>query len=219
MRLTCWHSTGNLLNVEGDTSPCAMPPTAAEVAGAESHLSEHGWCVIKNVVSADVASESRDSEYHHMPAAFRRCSWISRPHPAVPHTPAVMDDFLGPPCEDIEATDDKDEATTTGSRWFQKSVNWPEPAAAGGGAPVLHTGGHAHSLQHPLRDARSASVVGPMAPIMQQLLRSTPETLKLFHQNYRRTDPSPPPDDGYPEIINGAIDGAKAGFHVRYREI
>ena len=43
---------------------------------------------------------------------------------------AVMDDFLGPPCQDIEATDDQDAAAASGARWFQKGVNWPEPAAA-----------------------------------------------------------------------------------------
>jgi hypothetical protein len=127
-----------------------------------------------------------------------------------------MDEFLGPLCKDIKATADRNEALASGgtSRWFQKGVNWPEPSAAGGGAPVLHTGGWAHSLQHPLRDARSAAVVAPMAPIVQQLLRSSPDGLKLFHQNYRRTDPSPPPDGDYPDIIDGCIDGSKAGFHM-----
>ena len=31
----------------------------------------------------------------------------------------------------------------------QKNVQWPNPAAADGGGPVIHTGGCAHSLQHP----------------------------------------------------------------------
>lgn len=126
-----------------------------------------------------------------------------------------MDDFLGPLCEDIQATADRNEVLAGDkSRWFQKGVNWPEPAAAGGGAPVLHTGGWAHSLQHPLRDARSGALVAPMAPVVQQLLRSNPDGLKLIHQNFRRTDPSPPPDGGYPDIVDGCIDGSKAGFHM-----
>ncbi len=126
----------------------------------------------------------------------------------------VMDDFLGPLCQDIPATDDRAKAAASDLRWFQKGVNWPNPAAAGGGAPVLHTGGWAHSLQHPIRDPRSAAAVAPMAPIMQQLLRTSPEKLKLFHQNYRRTDPSPPGEKGFPEIDNGRIDGSRAGFHM-----
>eukprot|EP01043_Picozoa_sp_COSAG02_P017193 COSAG02_NODE_774_length_17325_cov_322.794381_9_plen_318_part_00 len=126
-----------------------------------------------------------------------------------------MDDFLGPLCKDIPTTDDRKEAEVSDLRWFQKGVNWPEPAAAGGGAPVLHTGSWAHSLQHPIRDPRSAATVAPMAPIMQQLLRTSPQKLKLFHQNYRRTDPSPPGETGYPVIdTNGRMDGGKAGFHM-----
>eukprot|EP01046_Picozoa_sp_COSAG06_P007822 COSAG06_NODE_389_length_16410_cov_39.606952_3_plen_338_part_00 len=174
--------------VADSRSPATMAPTAAEIASAGDHLDEHGWCVIKNVVSTEIADDS--------------C--------------CMMDEFLGPHCKDIAAVPDQAEAAASGVRWMQKGVQWPEPAAAGGGAPVLHTGGYAHSLQHPLRDARSAAVVGPMAPIMQQLLRSSPEGLKLFHQNYRRTDPSPPPEDGsgYAEIVDGAIDGGRAGFHM-----
>jgi hypothetical protein len=45
---------------------CDMPPAATEVAAAGAHLEEHGWCVIKNVVSSDVAKDSRDSEYTHV---------------------------------------------------------------------------------------------------------------------------------------------------------
>jgi hypothetical protein len=55
-----------------------------------------------------------------------------------------------------------------------------------------------------------------MAPLLAKLLRCTnPEKdLKLIHQNFRRTDPSPPP---YPEYLEeGVLDGSKGGvgFHL-----
>ena len=170
------------------SGPRPGPTNTAMAALAEetAHLDEHGWCVLKGVVSEQVAADSR----------------------------AMMDDHLGPVgVADIQLTPDR-EAAVGGLLWGQKNVSWPEPGASGGGGPVIHTGGSAHSLQHPLYDARTAAVVGPMAAPMMQILRSTPETLKLVHQNYRRTDPSPGP---YPDYINtqpSQINGAEAGFHM-----
>ena len=68
-----------------------------------------------------------------------------------------------------------------------------------------------HSLQHPIRDARTALPVPPLLEVMGDVLRAEPDGLLLIHQNFRRTDPSPGP---HPKIRpDGAFDGAKAGFH------
>jgi len=64
------------------------PPTAAEIASAGDHLDEHGWCVIKNVVSTEIADDS--------------C--------------CMMDEFLGPHCKDIAAVPDQAEAAASGVR-------------------------------------------------------------------------------------------------------
>ena len=141
-------------------------------AAAALHLDAHGYCVLRKVVGPDVAAASR----------------------------AMMDEHLGPPCADIEMAAERGQAGV----WGQKNVSWPADGAyaADGGAPVVHTGGSAHSLQHPLYDARCADVVPPMAERMARILRCAPGGggLKLIHQNYRRTDPSPPP---FPELIDG----------------
>ena len=49
-------------DTDSDRQTEMAPPTAAEVASAAAHLDEHGWCVVKNVVSADVADTTRESE-------------------------------------------------------------------------------------------------------------------------------------------------------------
>jgi hypothetical protein len=154
---------------------------------AAAHLDEHGWCVYRGVLSGEDCAASR----------------------------AMMDEHLGPPAKDIAMHADRATAAAQGIAWGQKNVQWPEPDAGAGGAPVIHTGGYAHSLQHPLYDPRAALPVGPIAPIASHLLRSSPSTgLKLIHQNYRRTDPSPPP---HPKLSHGVQtnpDGPAAGFHM-----
>ena len=54
-----------------------------------------------------------------------------------------------------------------------------------------------------------------MAPLLAKLLKCTnaEKDLKLIHQNFRRTDPSPPP---YPAFIQeGVLDGTGGvGFHL-----
>ena len=164
----------------------------AELAAATRHLDEFGYCVLRGVVDERVATACR----------------------------AMMDEHLGPPCEDVNMAAERGAAPY----WGQKNVSWPADGAyaADGGAPVIHTGGYAHSLQHPLYDARCAATVPPMAASMGTILRSGttdrsgPSGLKLIHQNFRRTDPQPGP---YPELIGGvqrSEDGKQpaAGFHM-----
>ena len=92
---------------------------------------------------------------------------------------------------------------------------WPEVSAAEGGAPILLTGNYMHWLEHPIADPRTALTVPAQYPVMAQLLRSVDaeQTLKLLHQNFRRTDPSPPP---YASEISpdGTLDGTNVGFHM-----
>jgi hypothetical protein len=155
---------------------------------AAQHLDEHGFCVLRGVLDAGVAADAR----------------------------RMMDEHLGPPCKDIDMSAQRGEALV----WGQKNVSWPADGAyaADGGAPVIHTGGYAHSLQHPLYDSRCAAVVPPMVEPVSQLLRTSASRaggLKLIHQNFRRTDPSPPP---YPVLQDGVQlgDAGKpaAGFHM-----
>ena len=63
----------------------AATPLAAEIA----HLDEHGWTVVKSVVSPEVAADCR----------------------------AMMDDFLGPRAADIDMSADKKAAQAAQKVW------------------------------------------------------------------------------------------------------
>eukprot|EP01051_Picozoa_sp_SAG22_P001168 SAG22_NODE_43_length_25304_cov_5.394644_20_plen_843_part_00 len=118
-------------------------------------------------------------------------------------TCAMMDEILGGPAEAVHAG-------------FQPGP-WPEQPWQDGGRPVVTTGSYTHSLQHPIRDGRAAACVAPLVPVMAAALRcdDVGTQLKLVHQNFRRTDPSPPPPDGWPEITSdGRLDGRRAGLHI-----
>jgi hypothetical protein len=118
----------------------------------------------------------------------------------------MMDTFLGPPAAhcDCEALG------------LQKGTMWP---VAGSSKPLLtEEGAYMHSLQHPIPDARTALPVPPLMKVMGEVLRcSVPaDELVLIHQNFRRTDPSPPDEGpyGHPKVAaDGTFDGTSAGFH------
>ena len=152
-------------------------------------LDEHGYCVIKSVVDEAVATSIR----------------------------SLIDDLLGPePRETIDAaalgyqTYETLKSHGADYKWPRKLGDDPTST------PILKTGNHLHWVEHPIHDARAAAAVPAMAPLLASLLRCTdPERdLKLIHQNFRRTDPSPPP---YPDYIDeGVLDGTGGGvgFHL-----
>ena len=141
---------------------------AAVTAEDQAHLDEHGYCVIRNVVDESVAAQVR----------------------------SLIDDLLGPePRETIDAealgyqTYDTLKHDGVDYKWPRKLGDDPTST------PILKTGGYLHWAEHPIHDQRAAAAVPAMAPLLAKLLRCTdPERdLKLIHQNFRRTDPSPPP--------------------------
>jgi hypothetical protein len=81
---------------------------------------------------------------------------------------------------------------------------WPLLSAREGGGPVVNyvsqlragrAPGFVRQVEHPIRAAAAAAVVAPMVPLVAAGLRckDPARELCLIHQNFRRTDPSPPP--------------------------
>lgn len=161
---------------------------ATVTAEDQAHLDEHGFCVIKGVVDESTAGTVR----------------------------SLIDDLLGrEPRETIDA-DALGYQTYETLNVHGIDYKWPrklgdDPTST----PMLKTGGYLHWVEHPIHDARAAVAVPAMAPLLAKLLRCTDpiNDLKLIHQNFRRTDPSPPP---YPDYIaEGILDGSSGvGFHL-----
>ena len=92
---------------------------------------------------------------------------------------------------------------------------WPALSAAEGGGPVIgRMGDEARDVEHPIHDARAALTIPFLAPSMAKILRAN--DLKLIHQNYRRTVPSPPP---YPQycgdgVLGRQIQGSELYLHM-----
>ena len=128
-----------------------------------------GWCVVRNVLSKEAAAAARE----------------------------MMDEVLGPPDGTAPMAD-------SAGRVYQPRP-WPRISAAEGGGPVVNYAGpllageplrgFVRQVEHPIRDARAATVVEPMVPHVAAALRCTEPNSEmcLIHQNFRRTDPSPPP--------------------------
>ena len=76
---------------------------------------------------------------------------------------------------------------------------WPDDD----GDEVIMSANWAHSLMHPIRDPLPAQLVAPMVPVMSDALCADVSSLKLISQNFRRTDPSPPPEGGYIPLVAG----------------
>ena len=78
------------------------------------------------------------------------------------------------------------------------------------------------NVEHPIHDERAAIGVLACAAAVAPLLRSraptatSPESsLRLIHQNWRRTLPTPPPEQGYPPYLGPQLLSAdRAGLHM-----
>ena len=153
------------------------------------HLDEHGWCVVRSVADEDTCGAVR----------------------------TMIEELLGPPAETIDAAARGYQTYETVAEHGQ-DWKWPRVMADEGGAPIIRTNSHLHWVEHPIADARAAAAVPAMAPAMAKLLRCTDaeNDLKLIHQNFRRTDPSPGP---YPEYVADGVlqgGGGKSGPGVRH---
>ena len=96
---------------------------------------------------------------------------------------------------------------------------WPALSAAANGGPTR--GGDVTKVadvMHPIHDKRTALGVVASSRAVAPLLRSKGVEfggLKLIHQNWRRTLPTPPPENGFPEYLEpGIISGRRAGLHM-----
>jgi hypothetical protein len=151
------------------------------------HFDTHGWCVIPDVMSQDEAAAGR----------------------------AMMDELLT--ADDCDPDGRRFQIRGTGPSAFP---GWPTLSAAENGGPSR--GGDITTrcdVMHPIHDARTALGVVASAQVVAPLLRSNGAGagLRLIHQNWRRTLPTPPPEEGFPEYLPGqpgVLSAERAGLHM-----
>eukprot|EP01051_Picozoa_sp_SAG22_P007789 SAG22_NODE_561_length_9080_cov_2.242623_2_plen_348_part_00 len=142
---------------------------AAEHARHAAEVEADGYTIVRGAVPAEVVAAAR----------------------------AMMDEILGPAGSAEAPMEDGD-----GRKYQQRP--WPRLSAAQGGGPVVNYvravgegggPGTTRQVEHPIRDTRAAACFPPMVPAVAAVLRckDPASELCLVHQNFRRTDPSPPP--------------------------